>query len=356
VGGGDVAVLHPPDQPDLYPLEVRARIRRDRRVDYRRAARELNEGHAEVVSIQHEYGIWGGPDGEYVLDLVGGLVPPIVATLHTVMRRPSVRQRAILGELARVATAVVVMSHAAARLLEEVYEVDPASVRVIPHGVPEVRPADPAALRRALGLTGRRLVLSFGLLGPGKGYEYAIEAMREIAAAAPDALYVILGATHPQLLRREGERYRRGLQDDIARLGLEDHVWLIDRFATGRELGHWLVVADAFVTPYPHLEQIVSGTLAYALGAGKAIVSTPYAYAREVLDQGRGVLVPARDPRALATALGRILDRPDYRASLAARAYDYGRQMTWPRVGLAYRTLFEAAARRVVPTREAVHA
>jgi glycosyltransferase involved in cell wall biosynthesis len=330
-------------------VEVRHRIRRDAQADYVAAAKALGDCGVDVVSIQHEYGIWGGDDGAYVLDFVRALPIPAVATLHTVLRRPTPSQRRILTELVDATAATVVMSQTAASLLTHAYAVDPARLDVIPHGVPHLPLVAPDTVKPRLGLEGRAVILSFGLLGPGKGYESAIEAMPTIVKAVPTAMYVILGATHPDLIRREGEKYRQSLEATAASLGVTDHVQFVDRFVGRVELGTWLEAADVFVTPYPNLEQIVSGTLSYAMGAGKAIVSTPYAYARELLAHGRGRLVPAGAPEALAESLIELLRDPALRASLGQRAYDYSRKMVWPEVGAEYRRLFARAACPAIP-------
>ncbi len=331
------------DGPALpYPIEVHHRIRRDVRADYPRVARQLSAS-VDVVSVQHEYGIWGGDDGDTVLDFVSNLTVPAVATLHTVLRRPSFRQRSILSELVRSAAATVVMSKAAATLLTRLYGVDPTRLDVISHGVPDLPLVDADSVKPALGLAGREVILSFGLLGPGKGYELALEALPEVVAARPDVLYVILGATHPELVRRDGEQYRASLVRRAEELGVSGHVRFVDRFVGMAELTRWLESADIFVTPYPNLDQIVSGTLSYAMGAGRAIVSTPYAYAAELLADGRGVLVPLDSPDTLAAAFRGLLADGGARAALGRRAYEHSRGMIWPAVGSAYRRVFERA-------------
>jgi glycosyltransferase involved in cell wall biosynthesis len=340
VGKREVVALHPVDGPASYPTEVRDRIRRDVRADYLRAAQAIDRRGLGVVSLQHEYGIWGGIDGAFVLDFVRALRTPVVATLHTVLARPTVSQRRILSELVRASAATVVMSESAARLLTRSYGVDPATLAVIPHGVPDLPLVDPNLVKPRLGLQGRTVVLSFGLLGPGKGYESAIAAMPALVAAVPTALYVIVGATHPAMLRREGEAYRESLQAAAASLGVSDHVKFVGRFVDAAELGMWLEAADIFVTPYPNLEQIVSGTLSYAMGAGKAIVSTPYAYATERLADGRGRLVPPGSPSALAEALIELARDPEIRSMHGRLAYAHSRGMLWSEVGAAYRRLF----------------
>ncbi len=313
-------------------------IRKGERADYTRTARALNAS-VDVVSVQHEYGIWGGPDGEYVLDFVEALRVPAIVTMHTVLRAPTAHQRSVLTRLAALAQASVVMSRSAANLLLRDYGVDSRRVHVIPHGVPSVPLVNADEVKPALGLGGRDVILSFGLLGPGKGYELAIDALPAVVAAHPAVLYVILGATHPDLIEREGEAYRHSLTAQVRRLGLEDHVRFVDKFADMAELTRWLEAADVFVTPYPNLAQIASGTLSYAMGAGRAIVSTPYVYAAELLADGRGVLVPA-SPAALGDALAGLLADPALRARIGARAFAYSRRMVWPEVGAQYRNLF----------------
>ena len=255
--------------------------------DYRTSAR-LIDATADVVSLQHEFGVFGGPDGELVLELLDGLRTPVVATMHTVLREPSAHQKMIVEAIARKAAALVVMSDTARSIMSEAYRVD-TDIRIIPHGVPERRDLDRTQMKHDLGLGLRPVVLSFGLVGPGKGFEYAIDAMALVRDRVPGAAYVILGATHPDLLRHEGEAYRRSLEARIRDHGLESTVRFEDRFVGRRELGAWLAASDVFVTPYPNLEQIVSGTLAYALGAGRAVVATPYLYAREMLARGGGM-------------------------------------------------------------------
>lgn len=342
-GDREVVVLHPPEQASPYPIEVHHRIRRDVPADYARTARSLDRC-VDVVSIQHEYGIWGGEDGEAVLDFVTALPVPAVATLHTVLRDPTPHQRAILVELVRACAATVVMSRAAASLLTSSYGVDPMLVDMIPHGVPDLPLVRPELTKDGFDLAGREVILSFGLLGPGKGYELVLEALPAVIAAHPTACYVILGATHPNLVREHGEAYRRSLVDRAARLGLADHVRFVDRFVGRVELTRWLQAADVFVTPYPNLDQIVSGTLSYAMGAGRAVVSTPYAYALELLADDRGVLVPPNSPPALAQALTELLEDDELRARLGRRAYEHSRAMVWSEVGEAYNRLFKRVA------------
>jgi glycosyltransferase involved in cell wall biosynthesis len=344
VGPYEVVALHPVSGPAAYPDVVRHQISRDERSDYLRTAAALNRSGVDVVSIQFEYGIWGGTDGAYVLDFVQALRMPAVTTLHTVLREPTASQRQVLTRLVALSDTTVVMSAAAASLLTRAYGVEPGRVRVVPHGVPDLTMVDPEGMKPRLGLGGRLVILSFGLLGPGKGYESVIAAMPAVTEAFPTAQYVMLGATHPDLLRHEGEAYRNRLEASAAALDVRDHVRFVDRFVSRAELGTWLQAADVFVTPYPNLDQIVSGTLSYAMGAGKAVISTPYAYASERLAAGRGRLVAAGSPPELADALVDLLgDRPG-REAMGRRAYDYSRRMTWQTVGLEYARIFAAAA------------
>jgi glycosyltransferase involved in cell wall biosynthesis len=342
-GDREIVALHASEQPSPYPLEVHHRIRRDQASDYPLVARSLSDC-VDVVSVQHEYGIWGGDDGESILDFVDALEVPAVATLHTVLRDPTAHQRAILIELVKRVRAAVVMSRSAARLLTSTYGVDPARLDIIPHGVPDLPMTRSQEVKPELGLEGREVILSFGLLGPGKGYELALNALPAVVAEHPAACYVIVGATHPDLVHLEGEAYRRSLMDQVQRLGLGDHVRFVDRFVGRLELTRWLQAADLFVTPYPNLDQIVSGTLSYAMGAGRAIVSTPYVYATELLADQRGVLVAPGSPEALASALSRLLADDDLRDAFGRRAYEHSRRMVWSEVGAAYQRLFARVA------------
>jgi glycosyltransferase involved in cell wall biosynthesis len=295
----------------------------------------------DVVSIQHDFGIWGGQDGEYVFDFVRALEIPAVATLHTVPSKPTPRQREILSDLVASVDAAVVMSKAAASLLTTGYGVDPSRLNVIPHGVPDLPLADPAILKTAVGLDGREVILSFGLLGPAKGYELAIDALPAVVAVHPDACYVIVGPAHPDMTQAEGEAYRATLVARVKALGMVKHVRFVDQFVGRVEMTRWLQAADVFVTPYPNLDQAVSGTLSYAMGAGRAIVSTPYAYATELLADGRGRLVSPGAPSKLASALNEVLSDDTLRASLGRQAYEYSRRMVWSEVGAQYRELFQ---------------
>lgn len=327
-----------------FPAEVHYRLDPERAADYVRVADQLNRAAFDVVSLQHEFGIYGGANGERVLDLLDELEVPVVATLHTVLRRPSDQQRRILQRVAQRAARIVVLSRASATTLASTYDIDPARVHMIPHGVPDLPFVNPLTIKPLVGLENRPTVLSFGLLGPGKGYELAIRAMSMVVDRSPDACYVILGATHPELRRREGEAYRESLEAIVTALGLGDHVRFVDAYVDLPTLGRWIQAADVFVTPYPGAEQAVSGTLAFALGIGKALVSTPFAYAEELLADGRGRLVPFGDSTALGTEIANFLTDSVGRDEVRRRAYAYGRTMTWQVVGQQYRDLFVRVA------------
>ena len=343
VGDREVVALHQPDHVGAYPAEVHHRVPRNDRSEYVRAARLLKDC-VDVVSIQHEFTIWGGDDGEYVLDFAAALSVPAVATLHTVVASPTSRQRAILAELVEGTAATVVMSRSAASLLTSTYGVHPSRVEVIPHGVPDLPLVEPARAKEAAGLAGRKVILSFGLLGVGKGNALGLDALPAVVSAHPETVYVILGVTHPALLATEGEAHRDALAARVAELGMQDHVLFVNRFVGRVELTRWLQAADIFVTPSPDLQRTVSGTLPYAMAAGRAIVSTPYAYATELLADGRGLLVAPGSPAALAEALSNLLSDDDLRAALGRRAHDYTRNMVWPGVAAAYRALFTRMA------------
>jgi glycosyltransferase involved in cell wall biosynthesis len=334
--------LHPIEQAAPYPIEVHHRVRRDVLADYIQAARAL-ERCVDVASIQHEFGIWGGQDGAYVLDFIRELRVPAVTTLHTVPGDPTPNQLALLTELVARSESTVVMSNAAAALLTGTYGADPSRLDVIPHGVPDLPWVDADTVKAGLEMTGRLVMLSFGLLGPDKGFELAIDALPAIVARHPTACYVIVGATRPDLLRSEGEAYRERLVARVARLKLQRHVRFLDRFVGRVELIRWLQAADVFVTPYPQPDLSVAGTLAYAMGAGRAVVSTPYPYAAELLADGRGTLVPHGSARDLAAGVNAMLGDPDRRAAIGRRAHEYSRSMVWSAVGAEYRRVLARA-------------
>jgi glycosyltransferase involved in cell wall biosynthesis len=321
---------------------VHHKIRRDERDDYPRTARSL-ERCADVVDIQFADRIWGGDDGEAVLDFVGPLKLPAIATLHTLASAPTARQREILGELIGSVAAVVVMSDVAAAVLTNTYGVDPERVEVIPYGVPDLPLTTTDVAKSSVGLADRDVILSFGLIGPDKGYELVIDALPAIVKANPKAIYVILGATHPDVRLRDGEAYRTALAKRAAALKMTNHVRFVPEHVGRVELARWLQSADVFVTPRPDMDTLGSGTLAQAMAAGRAIVATRYAYAAEMLADGRGVLTdPA--PAALAAAITNVLEDEPARTAMGAKAHEHTRPMVWTRIGAVYQDLFTRVA------------
>jgi glycosyltransferase involved in cell wall biosynthesis len=319
-----------------YPDNVKYEIRQAVKADYARAAEFVNYSDIGIVSIQHEYGIFGGDDGVYLLAFLNALRVPAIATLHTVLKSPSPGQRAIVEQMAERCAGLVVMSQVAANLLKSSYGVSGAKLRVIPHGIPNMRPVDRAALKRKFGVAGRRMLLTFGLLGPSKGVETVIRALPALIAAFPDVVYFVVGATHPAIVKRHGEAYRNSLEREAERLGVRDHVVFRDQFVATDELCDYLQAADIFVSPYMNEAQVTSGALSYAMGAGAAAVSTPYWHAQELLAEGRGMLFPFGDTAALTTALSRLLESPEELARVRQKAHDFTRPMLWSEVGKAH--------------------
>jgi glycosyltransferase involved in cell wall biosynthesis len=344
-------VLHPPDGPATYPAEVQHRIRRDTPEDYPLAAASLNASSVDVVSLHYDPAIWGGEDGESILALVSALALPAVTTLHSVPRRPTAGERDVIRRLAEACAAVVVQSPEAATLLARTYGVDPAAIEVVPHGVPNLPLVDPDTVKPRLGLEGRHLILSFGLLDPGKGYEVAIEAMRAVVDVDASALYVIVGATHIGLLGTEGEAYRDRLVALVERLGLGDHVRFENRFVGRVELARWVEAADVVVAPYLDLDRMASGTIAYAMSAGRAVVASPSTYARTRLAKGRGIMLAEGTPDAMAAAVLRLLGDQALRDATGRKAWDATRPEIWSEAGAAYSRIFARVARpRVIPS------
>ncbi len=319
-----------------YPDRVRFEINDDNLQDYARAAEYLNTSQVDVVSLQHEFGIFGGEAGAYVMELLERLTMPIVTTLHTVLAEPSPIQREVLGQIIDVSSRVVVMAEKGRQLLLDVYQAPVNKIEIIPHGIPDFSFAAPDAAKAALGYSGRPVILTFGLLSPNKGIEFMIDAMPSILQHSPEAVYVVLGATHPKLVRREGEAYRESLIARVQELGIESNVVFLDQFVDKTTLLSFISMCDVYVTPYLNAAQMTSGTLAYSFGLGKAVVSTPYWHARELLAEGRGKLVPFGDAAALSAEIAELLTDDAARDAMRERAYATSRSMTWERTAERY--------------------
>lgn len=325
-----------------YPPEVRFEIPESDESAYRRTADWVNQPGYDILSIQHEYGIFGGEAGSYLMNLVREVKMPIVTTLHTVLENPSPAQKQVMDELLGLSERIIVMSERAVGFLSHVHQIPASKIDLIPHGIPTVDLANGSTFRNTLGIKGP-MILTFGLLSPDKGIQYMIEAMVPILAQHPDAVYVVVGATHPNVAAYSGEEYRESLVQLTQDLGIESQVRFVDRFVSSDELVQYLGAMDYYVTPYLNPKQITSGTLAYSFAAGKAVISTPYCYAEELLADGRGVLVPFRDAHALAEAILGLEANPAGRAQMGRRAAEKGDQMRWPNVGLRYLESFSRA-------------
>ena len=330
------AAIDEPNAARAYGPEVRWRIRQEDWRTYRDAAVGINASSVDIVNVQHEFGLYGlwhdGVYDDHLKLFLETLRKPVVVTLHTVPPRPETWMRDAVRTASDLSDVLVVMAHTAAALLRDVYGITKEPV-IIEHGMPAIEPHGRHRLKKQLGVQGRQIVSTFGLVDPRKGLEYVIEAMPRIVAEHPNALYLIVGQTHPELLKKEGEAYRNSLAAIVQRLGLADHVKFANEYLTQRQIVDYLLATDVYVTPYLDPNQITSGTLAYALGAGKAIVSTPYLHAKEVLEDDRGLLVPFRDADHIADAVNVILADPALKARLEKRSYDYGKEMAWPAIG-----------------------
>jgi len=334
-----------------YPKIVRKQIIHDDLSSYYEAADYLNESPVSVVSLQHEFGIYGGQSGDYVIPFLARLKKPVVVTLHTVLPHPNAHQKQIIEQMLQRCEVAVTMINKGKEILSEAYDVDARKVVVIPHGVPNVPHRSTDGVKRMLGIADRIVLSTFGLINSGKGLEYVIQALPAIVEKFPNVVYLIIGETHPNVRRQEGEQYRNELVELAERLGVTKHVRFNNRFLPLDELINHLAATDVYITPYVNKGQIVSGTLAYAIGCGKAIVSTPYLYAEDVLSDNRGLLVEFRNPDALADAVIRILSDAKLRETLETSAYRYGRRTTWSNVAIDYLDVFDRLAQESRRTR-----
>jgi len=326
-----------------YAGEVQFQIAEKELDEYRAAADFLNFSNIDVVSLQHEFGIYGGPCGSHILALLQDLRMPVVTTLHTVLSEPSQTQRAVMTQLVRLSARLVVMTERCRQTLINTYSVASEQIDLIPHGIPAAPDVDQAVLKEQFDVENKPVALTFGLLSPGKGIEHVLQALPEIVAKFPDFIYIVLGATHPSLIREQGERYRISLERMAKELGVTKHVSFYNRFVELEELTEFIGAADLYITPYLNVQQAVSGTLAYAFGCGQAVISTPYWHAEELLADGRGVLVPFADPSAIAREVIALLGDDQRRLAMRAEAQRLGRRMTWDHVSGLYVESFNRA-------------
>ncbi|MFY9140348.1 MAG: glycosyltransferase family 4 protein [Thermacetogeniaceae bacterium] len=321
----------------VYPKEVRFSIQQNESEDYLRAAYMINNSAVDLVILQHEYGIFGGSDGALVIKFAAHLKKPFILVTHTVLPRPSPGQRIVLQILSRRAAAVVCMTQRSKELLQKVYGVPEEKITVIPHGVPVFERKDRDALKRSYGFAGRKVITTFGLIGPSKGLEIGIKAVKELVGKHPEILYIIAGKTHPVLQKKEGERYREMLIKLCADLQVERNVRFVDHYLDIDELGDYLYMSDVYLCPYPNRDQAVSGTLAYAVGCGRAIVATPYEYSLELLKKKElGLVAAEASAEELSKLLDQLLSRPLLRKNLERRASRFGETIKWPSVGARY--------------------
>jgi glycosyltransferase involved in cell wall biosynthesis len=331
-----------------YPGEVRFEFNENELLSYRRAADYLNFSNADVVCLQHEYGIYGGPAGSFILALLRDLRIPVVTTLHTILENPSADQRRVLEELCVLSARLVTMSERGSRILRENYKIQAEKIDLIPHGIPDMPFVDSNFYKDQFGVEGKHVLLTFGLLSPNKGIENVLRVLPEVVKSVPNLVYIILGATHPNLLREDGETYRLSLERMAQDLGIKRNVSFYNRFVELEELKTFLSVTDLYITPYQNAAQTTSGTLAYAFGCGKAVISTPYWHAEELLGEDRGVLVPFGDSNAMAKAIIGLLQDDTRRHAMRKRAYLLGREMVWSKVAEKYMASFENARRNPI--------
>lgn len=323
-----------------YPNHVRFELNANRLKDYTLAAEFLNVNKIDVVCLQHEFGIYGGDHGNYILPLLRNLHMPIVSTLHTLIPNPQPKIKKIIKTIGRLSDRLIVMSHQAKTLLKEDYGIPAEKINVIHHGIPDVAFIDPNFFKDQFGVEGKDVILTFGLINPGKGIETMIDALPKIVKKHPNVMYIVLGATHPNVKKEHGESYRYSLQIRARELGVEDHIIFYNRFVELEELCEFLGATDIYVTPYINKEQIASGTLAYALGTGKAIISTPYWYAEEILEDGKGIIVPFKNPESIADHIIYLLDNEIERHIMRKKAYIFSRDMVWKEVARNYIEVF----------------
>ena len=332
---GFIVAMNDHDQTYNYPEEVKFTIRQEHQRDYLSAVKFINLSGADLCILEHEFGIFGGQDGVYILSLLHRLEIPLIVTLHTIIKAPSYNEKAILEEICRMANKIVVMSHKAIEFLTSIYNIEREKIVFIDHGVPDIQ-FNQLQSKEEFNLGNKKVLLTFGFIGRNKGIETVIKALPKVIDKYPDVLYMVLGKTHPNVLRYSGEEYRNFLQHLVKSLNLNDHVFFLNEYISQKELFKYLSASDIYITPYTNEAQITSGTLSYAIGVGSAVVSTPYWHAVELLSNGRGKLFDFNDSDGLSAVLLELLDNPEELKNLRRKAYDYGRKITWPKTGEKY--------------------
>jgi len=335
-----IVAMNDPEEKYEYPPEVKLTIRQEYQRDYIKAAEFINISGADICILEHEFGIFGGEDGIYILPLLHRLEVPFLVTLHTILKEPSYTQKAVLQQICKMANKIVVMSKRAVQFLVKIYEVPKTKIELIEHGVPDLQFSQKLS-KKQFNLEGKKVLVTFGLISRNKGIETAIDALPEVVKIHPDVLYLVIGKTHPSVLRYEGEEYRNFLMRKVKTLALEKNILFLNEFIEQNDLFRYLSAADIYITPYLNEAQITSGTLAYAVGVGTAVISTPYWHAQELLDEGRGRLFDFNDSEGLSKILLELLNQPETLKELRKKAYDYGRQITWPQTGEEYIELTE---------------
>jgi len=325
-----------------YGSEVVFDLKQHDKQDYVRAAQFINTTPSiQMIIIQHEYGIYGGEDGEYILELVRYLHKPYLLVTHTVLPYPTPHQKEVLHQLCQNASIIIGMTHRSARLLANLYKAPAELIHVIPHGVPNFKKQSSLSLKKKYGLEGREVISTFGLIGPGKGLELGIEAVANLVNKWPNICYLILGQTHPMLKQCEGEKYRDMLESMVESKNLQNNVLFVNKYLSDEEIGEYLYMTDIYLSPYPNKDQAVSGTMAFAVGCGRAIVSTAYSYAAEVLADNRGLLAQTTDPNEISGLIDSILSDEALKTRLQNRALELGKSWTWNNIGKQYKKLFK---------------
>jgi glycosyltransferase involved in cell wall biosynthesis len=330
------------DPTQQYNESVECVIRKDVKSDYMEAADYINSRDVEAVSLQHEFGLFGGEAGSYIIHLLRKLNVPVISTLHTILEKPLPEYYQTLVDICDCSDSVIVMNRRGIGMLRDLYGVPTRKIKLIPHGIPEVPFGRTEQYKCKLGLSGRKILMTFGLIGPNKGIEVMLNAMPAIVGKNPEILYMIVGTLHPEIVKKQGFSYKNKLQNLVAALELENNVVFYDQFVTDTELNHFLAATDIYVTPYLNREQLTSGTLAFAVGCGKAVVSTPYWAAEELLADRRGMLVPFGDAQRIAEVINELLGDESSLNRMKQRAYEYGRAITWPKIGRLYGEILTA--------------